>query len=243
MTDAHDPTPTTASAPAPAPGEGGFTHALREGVRPAWDRAVDHRFVRELHAGTIADDVMAGYLIQDHRFLDAFLQLIGGAIASADTPAARLRFATFAGEVAGDENTYFLRAFDALGVSESERESTPDTPATTGFLAIFREAAETRDYAAILAVLLVTEWLYWDWAQRAPRPLPTSFVHAEWIDLHDNPDFVEFVDFLRSELDRVGESSPQRARELFERTVDLENDFFGQSYGEGQHDEGQEARR
>jgi len=29
-------------------------------------------------------------------------------------------------------------------------------------------------------------------------------VHAEWITLHDNPDFRGFVDFLRAELDRVG---------------------------------------
>jgi thiaminase/transcriptional activator TenA len=42
-----------------------------------------------------------------------------------------------------------------------------------------REAAATRSYAAALSVLVVTEWLYLDWASRAPRPLPDSFVHAE----------------------------------------------------------------
>src|SRR5690625_5709448 len=91
-------------------------------------------------------------------------------------------------EVAGAENSCFLRAFDALGVTGRDRASIPSTPATDGFLALFREAADTRDYAAILAVLLVTEWLYLDWAAAAPRPLPDSFVHAEWITLHDNPD-------------------------------------------------------
>jgi thiaminase/transcriptional activator TenA len=39
----------------------------------------------------------------------------------------------------------------------------------------------------------VAEWLYLNWASRAPEPLPDNFVHAEWITLHDNPDFRAFV--------------------------------------------------
>jgi thiaminase/transcriptional activator TenA len=67
-----------------------------------------------------------------------------------------------------------------------------------------REAADTRSYAAALSVLVVAEWLYLDWASRAPQPLPNNFVHAEWITLHDSSNFRGFVDFLRTELDRVG---------------------------------------
>lgn len=207
-----------------------FTRSLREGSDPTWASTTGHRFVHELHDGSIADDVMAGYLIQDHRFLDSFLALLGAGVASANTFEARLRLSQFVGEVAGDENTYFLRSFDALGVTATQRESVPNTAATDGFLAVFHDAAETRDYAAILAVLLVTEWLYLEWAAAAPRPLPEYFVHAEWITLHDNPGFVGFVDFLRSELDAVGPSSAERAREFFDRTVQLELDFFDQSY-------------
>lgn len=140
---------------------------------------------------------MAGYLIQDHRFLDSFLALLGAAIATADSFEARLRIGRFVGMVSGEENTYFLRAFEALGVTEKERIETPDTEPTKGFQAIMREAAATRSYAAAIAVLNVAEWLYLDWAMKAPTPLPSNFVHAEWITLHDNPDFREFVTFLR----------------------------------------------
>jgi thiaminase len=38
---------------------------------------VRHRFVNELFAGAVPDAVMARYLIQDHRFLDSFLTLLG----------------------------------------------------------------------------------------------------------------------------------------------------------------------
>src|SRR5699024_9826586 len=61
-------------------------------------------------------------------------------------------------------------------------------------------------------------------------PLPDSFVHAEWITLHDNPDFRAFVDFLRSELDAAGPARAAVARAYFDRTVQLELDFFEQIY-------------
>jgi thiaminase len=86
-----------------------FTETLRAASEPSWSRAVGHRFVKELFTGTVPDAVMARYLIQDHRFLDSFLTLLGAALATADTFAAKLRFGRFIGIVSSEENTYFLR--------------------------------------------------------------------------------------------------------------------------------------
>ena len=72
-----------------------FTETLRAASEPGWSQAVGHRFVNELFAGTLPDAVMARYLIQDHRFLDIFLMLLGAVLASADTFEARLRFGRF----------------------------------------------------------------------------------------------------------------------------------------------------
>lgn len=207
-----------------------FSETLRKANEATWMKAVEHRFVTELYTGKIPDRVMAAYLIQDHRFLDSFLTLIGAAMATADNFAARIRFGRFTGMVSGEENTYFLRAFDALGVTDEQRATTPDTVPTAGFQAIMREAAETRTYAAALAVLNVAEWLYLDWASRAPQPLPDNFVHAEWVTLHDNPDFRDFVAFLRAELDRVGPEQAELSRDFFGRAVDLELAFFDAVY-------------
>ena len=173
---------------------------------------------------------MAGYLVQDYRFLDSFLQLLGAAMSTADELAPRLRLSQFIGEVAGDENTYFLRSFEELGVTEEQRDNTPDTAACTGFTGLMREAAETRSYAAALGVLVVAEWLYLDWATNAPEKRPESFVHNEWIELHDYPEFHDLVEFLRSEVDRVGPDNREVVEEYFGRAVALELDFFNNSY-------------
>jgi len=210
-----------------------FSDELRDTHREKWDAAVGHRFVQELFDGTIDDGVMAGYLVQDYRFLDSFLQLLGAAMSTADELAPRLRLSQFIGEVAGDENTYFLRSFKELGVSDEQRDNTPDTPACAGFTGLMREAAETRSYAAALGVLVVAEWLYLDWATNAPEERPESFVHNEWIELHDYPEFHTLVEFLRGEVDRIGERSEEdRAiiNDFFGRAVALELDFFNNSY-------------
>ena len=209
-----------------------FTETLRQASQPAWSQSVGHRFIRELLDGSVSDAVMARYLVQDHRFIDSFLTLLGGALASADSFEARIRFGRFIGMVSGEENTYFLRSFAALGVSEKDRSAPLDSRATAGFKAIMREAAATRSYAAALSVLVVAEWLYLDWAQQASQPLPANFIHAEWITLHDNPDFRDFVGFLRSELDRVGPSEAETSRDFFLRTVALEKAFFDSAYAD-----------
>ena len=98
-----------------------FTETLRTAREAGWSHAVQHRFVSELIAGAVPDVVMARYLIQDHRFLDSFLVLLGAALTSADTFAARLRLGRFIGMVSAEENTYFLRAFEALGITETRR--------------------------------------------------------------------------------------------------------------------------
>jgi thiaminase/transcriptional activator TenA len=208
----------------------GFSETLRTENAQTWSQAVEHRFVHELLDGSVPDPVMAGYLTQDYRFFDGFLALVGAAVATADDSEARLRLARFAGDISGDENTYFLRAFDALGVSSSKRDAVPDTPATAAYKNLFKETAATREYAAIIAVLVVAEWLYLDWASRAPEPLPKGFVCAEWITLHDNPGFRELVGFLRSELDRVGPEHDETVRGYFQRAVSLELAFFDSAY-------------
>src|SRR5467141_2274187 len=103
-----------------------FTETLRAASEAGWSHAVGHRFVKELVTGAVPDAVMARYLIQDHRFLDSFLTLLGAALGSADTFEAKLRFGRFIGMVSGDENTYFLRAFEALGVTEDRRAANPE---------------------------------------------------------------------------------------------------------------------
>jgi len=205
-----------------------FSTDLRTATATSWDAAVGHRFVDELWAGTVADDVMARYLEQDAQFLDAFIALLGAAVATADRTAPRLAIARQLGLVAGDEDDYFGRALARLGATPTPALLAP----TREFLALMDDARRSADYGTALAVLLVAEWLYLDWASRPADP-PADWLYAEWIELHRGPAFTAWVELLRTEADRVAAADPAahvRMADAFTRAVDLELAFFDAAY-------------
>lgn len=222
---------------APSPLGLRFSDMLHQSCVQDWQACVQHRFVHEIFEGRLDDGVLRRYLVQDYQFINRFVALLGAAIASADVFAPRVRLSQFAAMITSDENTYFLRSFDALGVPEAERLQPVLTPQTTAFQQLMQEAAESRSYANCMAVLAVAEGLYLDWADQPAKrelPLPLRFEHAEWITLHANDFFRGFVAWLRSELDRVGPglSMAQQAQvqSFFQRAVQLERAFFDHVY-------------
>lgn len=106
---------------APASVATGFAEQLRQLCLDDWNACVQHRFVHEIFDGSLSDDVLRRYLVQDYQFINRFVALLGAAIASADVFAPRVTLSQFAAMITSDENTYFLRCFDALGVPASER--------------------------------------------------------------------------------------------------------------------------
>jgi thiaminase len=58
---------------------------MQAAAGPTWNAIVNHPFVDALAAGTINDEAMRAYLVQDHRFLDHFVVLLASMVASAPT--------------------------------------------------------------------------------------------------------------------------------------------------------------
>ena len=231
----------TSSTPAQQAPSSGFAEQLRQACIHDWNACVQHRFVDEIFDGTLADTVLRRYLVQDYQFINRFVALLGAAIASADVFAPRVRLSQFAAMITSDENTYFLRSFDRLGVDQDQRLTPVLTPQTQAFQQLMHEAAQSLCYANCIAVLAVAEGLYLDWADQPAKKhlaLPARFEHAEWITLHANDFFRDFVGWLRSELDRVGPQLSDAARaeagHYFERAVQLERAFFDHVYADAE---------
>ncbi|MFG3442984.1 TenA family protein [Nonomuraea sp. NPDC047897] len=209
-----------------------FSDWLREQCADEWTGVVTHPFAMAINAGTVPDDAMRRYLEQDFQFVDSFTALLGAAVACADSFEARVPYGRFLGQVATtEEKTYFHRALAELG----GRTEVPLEPVTADFRRLMDEARASQDYALVVAVLCVAEWTYLGWASRAVEPLPESFVHREWIELHDGVEFRGWVRFLRGELDRLGAGmdEPRRLRvlDVFARAVGLERRFFDMAAG------------
>lgn len=239
MPPATDPDPGAAADFAAWRGDhpdGRFTDWLRERNEPVWSQVVGHRFTRELADDRLDDAVFRRYLVQDYSFLDRFVSLLGFTIGRAPDLAERLRLSHFLAAVTSEENSYFQRSFDTLGVVERDRTAPQLKPPTRDFHEIMREASEAGGYEEALAVLVVAEWSYLGWATAVKDRTPSRFYLREWIELHSGDDFRDFVDWLRGQLDAHGPALPagrlEAVARLFARAVRLEKAFFDAAYGE-----------
>ena len=90
----------------------------------------------------MAMEVLKKYLIQDHRFLDAFVILLASTIANARTLEDRIPGCQFLALITGKENTYFERSFEVLGISNAEeRMEVPDEGVTAKFVNLMKKVA------------------------------------------------------------------------------------------------------
>lgn len=211
-----------------------FTDWLRERSEPAWTNATSHRFTQQLGDGTLDETVFGRYLVQDYAFVDTLVGVFGHAVGQAPTMADKRRLIEFLDLITDEENDYFERSFAALEISVDERTDPELTEITEAMTDLLVAAANQGGYAETLAVLVPAEWVYVTWATAEADDRPDAFYFDEWIDLHANPGFVSFVNWLREQLDTVGPTLParqqQRVARLFGRTVDLEVDFFEAAY-------------
>lgn len=211
-----------------------FTDWLRERSEPDWTDATEHRFVRELADGTVDDAVFRSYLVQDYAFVRTLTGTFGHAVGQAPTVGATTTLTDFLATLTDEEDDYFERSFDALGVSDGDRTDPPRAAVTAAFEDLLTRAALEGGYAETLAVLVPVEWVYLTWARGADGS-PEAFYLREWIDLHADPAFEAFVAWLRRELDEYGPAldarRQRRVERHFRRAVALEVRFFDAAYG------------
>ncbi|MBE3639118.1 TenA family protein [Mangrovicoccus algicola] len=210
---------------------------LRDSCRADWDAATDHAFCRALAAGTLPRDRMAWYLGQDYLFIEEFVRLLAAAVAHAPSLADGLPAARFLGLIAGPENDYFQRSFEALELTPAERAPAPSAPAA-GFMALMARARRSGRYEQMIAVLLVAEWSYLSWGERHAGYDPAlPFWFAEWIDLHSGPGFAGVVAYLQEQMDGawpgLDAQAAAEAAAMFREAVALERAFFDAAWAGG----------
>ena len=224
-----------ATAPADT-GVSSFSEELRLAAGDQWERIISHRFTTEIAHGSIDRRVLKRYLIQDHRFLDAFIVLLASMIASARCLDDRIEGCQFLAVLTGKENTYFERSFAHLGVSNDDRIQIENADVTNRFLDLMRTVASDGTLGERLAVLCVCEWTYLSWGQRVQATTNRDdFSCYEWVDLHCGEYFVSVVDYLRRLLDNEGahhlnDAGRSACRQRFLETVRLEEEFFDHAY-------------
>lgn len=206
-----------------------LTDWLREISEPDWSTVVNHPLFDALAEGSLPGEAFTDYMVQDYGFVDPFTALLGHAIGHAPGMADRVVLGQFVGMLTSDEDSVFQRTFETFGVPEATRHAPEYLPATASFQQLLCETGASECYAQMLAVLVVTEWLYLGWATRVTRGEILHPLYDEWIGLHDSQAFQAFVAWLRRRLEEVAETLDEtefaRMTERFRETVVRERAF------------------
>lgn len=196
-----------------------------------WLKAINHPFTEQLGDDSIADSTYARYLVQDYAFIETLVNLVARAIADAPSMPQKTVLSGFLAALTSDENTYFLRSFEALGITEGDYLNPPLSPVAEEIIKELNQAS-SQGYAHAITVMCCAEWCYLSWAQKQADKRPQRFYLSEWIDLHVIPEFEAFVNWLRDEVNSLVDLEDEQLERLAQRFVrvsQLEHEFFSEA--------------
>lgn len=215
-----------------------LTDDLRAEHHDLWEAMVTHPFVMELGEGTLPIAKFQRYFLQDYAFLKDLVSLTGLLIAKAPDFEAARRLTTFLSDVLGDEDTLFLSSFRRWSIPAERYKPSVASANTKAFGSYLVRLGYEGSWPEALTALVTTEWTYLDWATRLVKAgeKPSEPAYRQWIEIHANPEFTEFVTWLRGRLDSDGRTALRsRIVQVFCDCLSYEHAFWEMAYlGEGE---------
>lgn len=223
-----------------------FVDTLLEKYAEKFKTSISHPLTNELCSGTLPDHILYTYLVQDLKFVEIGLRFFGNTLARCEVPSASVILGKQIGFISNLEYSYFVNCMEQLRNESGDKlkkyvslmleKEPPALPAVQKYLDVMHYlACESRSYEELITFLYVLEKVYLEWVlyNRATKDFSNlQYKHKEWIDLHVGPDFEPWVDFLALELERVAASGKHQENiaKWFEKTIDLEIEFFDACY-------------
>lgn len=176
-----------------------FYETLRETNRVAWNAMQAHPFVRAIEENRLAAQAFRAYLLQEHDFVAAAIEIFALAVVKAPNFPARRHLIGVLHALAEEQMPYFDAAFAALGMAAEPCGSLP--PSVIAFRQGMLGIARNGSYAEIVTAMLAAEWMYASWCARASARQISDPHLARWIALHSAPDFVAGVAWLKGAVE------------------------------------------
>ncbi|MEX0927669.1 MAG: TenA family protein [Dehalococcoidia bacterium] len=197
-----------------------------------WESAISHPFINEMGEGSLDPEKFRRYFIQDYVFVNDLVKVSGVAIAKAPDLDSARPIDAFLDNILDAEDAIFLRAFERLGVPESEFRSAEPLPTTAALGSFLVRLSYEGSFAEICCALYVTEGVYLDWANRLrDRGAQPGVPHyQEWIDIHTDESLGPMVRFLDGVLEGTTAQEFPRLQQIFDLTTRYEIAFWHMAY-------------
>ena len=206
--------------------------AMRAASDHIWEKIYSHPFLQEVEQGTISDERLLHYFVQNVHYIDAAVRFTSEAAAKAPSMRSRdlcLYLAQFGKEEAGRQREYVQQLADRLG-HEADWEIAPTCHAYTRHLLTLAAYGGTLD---LLVGLSPCQWTYDEFATRL-APVVRHPITVAWLATFGSPEHNDLSRNYNETVDELmaGVTAERRAEleEIFRTGSRYEWMFWEMSY-------------
>ena len=182
-----------------------FSAQLRRRGERIWRAIEGHKFLRELHAGTLPMNRFTYFILQDYVYLLDFAQVLcqGGA-KSPNLPTLEL-FARHAIGAVEVERSFHASFGKTLGLSQQDLDAVPKGPITQAYIGHLQSVARSGSLGELVAAVLPCYWIYGEVGRRLYKGRPRKpRIYREWIEIYAGEAFWQPVREQIQLMDQLG---------------------------------------
>jgi thiaminase/transcriptional activator TenA len=207
--------------------------ALKERSTEDWQRYCEHRFVRDLAAGTLPEASFRHYLKQDYLFLVQFARAWGLAVyKSRDLTEIRQGLDALKA-IVDVEIGLHVRYCATWGIDETELAGLPESRATLAYTRYVLDAGMSGDLLDLhvaLAPCIIGYGEIAQWILSQPSTRIAGNPYSDWIEMYAGEEYQTAVaselDWLNQRLSQVDKTRLDRLSIVFRDATRLEADFW-----------------
>jgi thiaminase (transcriptional activator TenA) len=190
-----------------------FSRQLRRRGDSIWRAIYDHRFLHELHAGTLSMERFTYFIFQDYLYLLDFAQVLchgGTKSPNLKTLEVFARHALIAVEVERELHASFGRT---IGFSAKQLDRVPKGPITEAYTRHLRAVAGDGSLGEIVAAILPCYWIYGEVGRKLYKGRPKQpKIYREWIETYASEEYWKPLREQIRLMDDLGASTGQDAK-------------------------------
>lgn len=207
---------------------------LRRDCGADWDAYVDHRFVRELAAGTLPMDEFLEWMVQDYLYLVHYTRAYALLIYKSGTLEQMRSAAGIVFGLLNNEMSLHRRQMQEAGVGEAELEQAEESIETLAYSRYLLDRAQTGDMLDLLVTLSACLAGYGEIGMRLladPRTRLEGNPYRDWIETYGGGEYNDLVRSGLTGMEAVSRAYGGEARypmllQQFRQAVRLEAAFW-----------------
>ena len=201
---------------------------------PTWDDYIQHDFVKQLTAGTLAPDSFRHYLVQDYLYLIHYTRVMALSVYKSDT-LAQMRVGQAGINAMLDlEIGMYLDFCQQWGIALEEVENAPESPATIAYSRYILDAAMSGSLAELYAAIAPCLMGYGEIGKSIKEQGSIADnPYQPWIDVFSSQEFQVITAQNEAQINTLlADASPAQAAKfqyLFNAAARMEVNFWQQA--------------